>query len=323
MQKIKDTFKNILISLTTFIILLLLIEGFFQLTFNPSTDTGCAEYSDTLTWTFKPNCGNLSNLGFRDYNYSISKDKDVYRILMIGDSVVEGHNVLMNETLGKQLELQLKEIGNYEVLNIARSGYTLEQEKELIKRYVSELNPDLIIMNYILNDPLNAKYHPLSYNSPRYSFKSKWIRPKVHLYSWLEKKTFFIKERFKGGKCDREYHKYLHCVYEDEIRSNFNEIGKISKKYEVPVLLFVNPTYSGLDYNNYKLSNIHAKVRSWSKQSGIDSYDILRTYTDYKTSEVGMCQGLNCDIWHPSAQGHRIISEYMYKILLEEEYVKQ
>lgn len=118
------------------------------------------EYDKELGWKFIPNnTGAIvspgeshhyiktNSIGFRDNTYPPKKKK---KILFLGDSFVSNLAVKENEVFTEVLE---KSLNNTEVLNFGVNGYGQVQEYLLLKKWLNEIKPDLIIlMIYIRND---------------------------------------------------------------------------------------------------------------------------------------------------------------------------
>ena len=95
--------------------------------------------------------------GLRDREYSVSKPVGTYRIVMLGDSTTLGWGVPQDQTIPKILERQLNQSNipgyrNCEVLNAGVGNYDTVQEVEHYRVNDRIFNPDLVILNYFIND---------------------------------------------------------------------------------------------------------------------------------------------------------------------------
>ena len=114
--------------------------------------------------TLKPNSSmylagayvKINSLGFRDYEYSIKKPEDTFRIVVLGDSFTFGYGVNINETYVKQLEVLLnkKYEKNIEVLNFGGNGGNTLLEVDYLRERVLDFEPDfvLILVGFTYND---------------------------------------------------------------------------------------------------------------------------------------------------------------------------
>lgn len=90
--------------------------------------------------------------GQRDIERELVKAPGVRRILMLGDSVVEGHDIRdIDDTLSRQLERLYPE-GGVEVLNFGVSGYCTRAEVELLRVKGLAFDPDVILLVFVAND---------------------------------------------------------------------------------------------------------------------------------------------------------------------------
>ncbi len=107
--------------------------------------------------------------GQRDVERARQKPEGVYRILMLGDSVVCGDGILdLNDTLSRQLEMQFA--GHrppVEVLNFGVSGYCTRSEIELLKTKGLAYAPDMVLVVFTQNDYENHNgFNPFAFPRP-------------------------------------------------------------------------------------------------------------------------------------------------------------
>ncbi|MBU6450197.1 MAG: SGNH/GDSL hydrolase family protein [Cyanobacteria bacterium REEB67] len=88
--------------------------------------------------------------GLRESNITPAKPAGVYRVALLGDSMVEGLQVPLEQTFGKKLEKQLtaKLHRPVQVINFGTSGYSTVQECLLMKRKVFNYAPDMVLLGY-------------------------------------------------------------------------------------------------------------------------------------------------------------------------------
>jgi len=90
--------------------------------------------------------------GFRDRSRSLAKPEGVRRVILLGDSVVEGISYTTDEdTISRQLE-QLYPDGRTEVLNMGVSGYCTRAEVALLEERGLAFEPDLVVLLFVMND---------------------------------------------------------------------------------------------------------------------------------------------------------------------------
>ena len=111
------------------------------------------EYNDV---TFSTN-----SLGLRGAEISVEKPENTKRVLVLGDSVMFGHQVLGDETASYFLEqelnkhfAELEENISVQVINAAVPGNSAYQEYHDLMRGL-ELGPDVIVLQFSLNDVMD------------------------------------------------------------------------------------------------------------------------------------------------------------------------
>ncbi|MCA9409120.1 MAG: hypothetical protein H6755_06265 [Candidatus Omnitrophica bacterium] len=124
------------------------------------------EYDPLLGWAQKPNASarfvskknrintlcKINSRGLRDEEYAYEKESGVERILLLGDSVVEGFEVDKKDALDAKLEEQLQANGNYQVINGGTRGYGTDQAFLFLKNEGYKYSPDIIIYVFVPND---------------------------------------------------------------------------------------------------------------------------------------------------------------------------
>jgi tetratricopeptide (TPR) repeat protein/lysophospholipase L1-like esterase len=98
----------------------------------------------------------INSDGFRGREFSRRKKPGVYRIIVVGDSISFGWWERRRETWPAVLEDLLSRYApeecRFEVYNMSVGGYNAAQEYELIQGRVPEFHPDLILLQYCVND---------------------------------------------------------------------------------------------------------------------------------------------------------------------------
>lgn len=96
----------------------------------------------------------INSRGLRDREYPYEKPHDVYRILIIGDSFVEGVHVTQGTTYEALLELSLNESQEQriEILNGGVSRYGTTNALAFLEKEGLQYQPDLVIYAFYPND---------------------------------------------------------------------------------------------------------------------------------------------------------------------------
>ena len=116
-------------------------EGYETIMINCNPETVSTDYDTSDRLYFEP-------LTFEDVLEIVDLEKPdgVRRILLLGDSVVEGYGLPEPETLSRQLE-DLYPEGSVEVLNFGVSAYCTRAEIELLEVKGLAFDPDIVVLS--------------------------------------------------------------------------------------------------------------------------------------------------------------------------------
>jgi lysophospholipase L1-like esterase len=273
--------------------------------------TKASEHPELIYTRIPDECDTNAH-GYRDFDYRYNKEPGVFRIVIVGDSVAEGHGVELGNTFAKVLERNLnrlaKEKGEkVEVIVLAQSGYSTSQELFLLEHEASRYSPDMIIWSYVLNDPAHPVYHNSNGELGRYYF-----RPRLHTASFVSRKLFEINERIKKEDCATEYNAFLHCVYWDQVTSNVEKIADIVKQRRIPAIFLIHPIFEeDGSFDNYSLASLHAQLGAAASAVGLPVVDVLDAYRSHSMQDLILPLKDRFDQLHPNEEGHRIVADYL------------
>ena len=97
----------------------------------------------------------VNELGFREKNFAFKKPPNTFRILVFGDSFTFGTGVSEDHRFTNILEDHLNKKGGtkkYEVLNFGIPGYSTDQEHDLMKVMLRQIECDFVIVAFYIND---------------------------------------------------------------------------------------------------------------------------------------------------------------------------
>lgn len=110
-----------------------------------------------------PNVSGHNSLGLRGPEIEVEKPKDVYRIIVLGDSVTYGLFVDASQAFPARIELFLtdKQINGkrIEVINAGVPAFTAYNELHFYEDMLKYLNPDLVILGFCMNDVVDPFFH--------------------------------------------------------------------------------------------------------------------------------------------------------------------
>ena len=262
-------------------------ESVYRFTKNPLL---LYEYRPLANHTWKGIQIRINASGFRDHDYSKEKREGIFRIAVLGDSVMFGGDMKLELIAAKRMEAMLnaRKAGKFEVLNFAVPGYDIVQEVELFKTRVKDYEPDLVIFGYCLNDPDPTRgeldfihQHPdLSALRPG---KGSWLAILCdHLY--LARSLYRLGSRYQGAIEAREHIRQKlnemsdpYATRRDINEELFKEIKEHGKKLDLTA------EQNRQHFQEYYAS-LHINLRSWQRVA--DSLDELKKANQRSTPIV-------------------------------------
>ena len=123
----------------------------------------------------------INSAGFRDREHSRNKPIGRYRIAVLGDSYIEALQVPLEETFCAVLETGLAECAmlrrrNVEVLSFGVSGFGTGQQLLMLRHYVWDYDPDMVILVMCPHNDITDNSRQLSSNVVRPFFTLKGER---------------------------------------------------------------------------------------------------------------------------------------------------
>lgn len=116
-----------------------------------------------------------NSLGFRDVEHSIENSHDIFRILVLGDSYMEGYSVKLEDMFHRNIQL-LAHMENIdiEIINMGVGGYGTLQEYLVFRDIGQHYKPDIVLLGfYSGNDLRNNSLVLESININKGSMKSR------------------------------------------------------------------------------------------------------------------------------------------------------
>lgn len=104
----------------------------------------------------------VSSQGLRDREFAIPKPAEVTRVMLLGDSVVFGVDVAVEEALSRQLQERLRAAlpaRSIEVMNAGVHGWSPHNELAWFEAEGVRFQPDLVVVVFCLNDVADPHLH--------------------------------------------------------------------------------------------------------------------------------------------------------------------
>ena len=254
----------------------------------------------------------FNRAGFRDVGHTAERLPQIKRIVVVGDSVTEGYGVEWESVFTGILQTALA--GQAETINLAAGGLNTPQEVHLLEREGLRYKPDLVVLNFILNDAdfYSGFRGAQQYNAEKESrigLLNVAIDPRIKRLLKSSALIYLAKERIENvkgrlmGKAHTDYYAKLWASDENrrKVTSGFDGLAALHRQNSFDVVVIIWPLIT--DYRHYKFSSIHQWVKGEVEKRGFSTIDLLPTFSALSYRELQVTAEDNV---HPNALGHKL-----------------
>ncbi|PYQ09992.1 MAG: hypothetical protein DMH00_12075 [Acidobacteria bacterium] len=232
-------------------------------------------------------------------------DPSLFRVAVVGDSFTFGFGVPEEETYPSLLAsiLNRSPAGRnrrFEVLNLGVVGYNTQDEAVVVERKVLALDPRLVIIGYVLNDPeIDPRPSLHKAFDPPVWWRHSHVLRLLHLgWNWLDV------WRYGGG----DYIRYLHSPDRDKWQSvvtAFERIGVLTRERGSSVLVVIFPLVPADGWASYPYGDLHLQVTKAARKEGFEVVDLLPVFLRHAPSDLRV----SVEDGHPNALGHELAAQ--------------
>lgn len=254
-----------------------------------------------------------NSLGIRGPETSREKSSGKFRIVGIGDSFTFGTGVRYQDTFLSVLQKKLNKAARrktYEVLNMGVMGYNTRHEVLLLKYLGIELNPDLVVLCFFLNDSGAGSTHSV-FNVDASKETLPWWRRASRI---LDHIAFKI-ERHNAVPALVDAYKESYQENSPgwmEARLYLKKAKSLAIEHDFELVLMIFPLLWDLN-DGYPFAEIHEKVSAYAKSEQIPVLDLLPAFAGFDGPELWV----HPNNQHPNEQGHEIAGEALYAFLVK------
>lgn len=306
--------------LGSFLIGLVLVEVGLRLVASPSPDAAAEAASDEARRP--PRVGRHDRV-FGDAARPTARE-GVWRILIVGDSFTWGSGVEAHQAYPRQLERRLNEgspADRVEVVAWSRPGWNTVQEVRATLPMLPDLDPDLLILGFCLNDVEPSRKRtrereqaPLVRRRPVGGVPSL-----LYQHSALFRLAF---DRLENTRQRRAFDRYYENIYSPrrsltEAVEALRAFSRAAEARGIPALLVILPVFdSPLEQYHYR--EIHRRVASLATDAGWSVLDLLSAYEGLDARQLVVEPFTNP---HPSPKGHRVAAAAIHRYILESGWI--
>lgn len=289
-----------------------------------SDNLGYLRPCSLLGYEIIPNCKSVnlpvsSNAyGLIGKEYKLEKEKDVFRILLIGDSIAW-------QDISRQfLEKELNNTGllnskyKFEIWNSGVPSYDVRRYYLFLKHKGLHYKPDMVMVFFSMNDfDLNINiyykdkngtseyYFPLKELSKRY-IVSPFMMSRSYLYRFivLRLENYLLSKKRLSDTGEEEYNG----------RYYLRLIKGICEENRIPLLAVIFPYLKPLNKYNQKENREYQTICGVISDLEIPHINL---YNHLPEAYLYILREKKEDQIHPGYEGHRIIAGIIYKYLLD------
>jgi len=258
----------------------------------------------------------INQLGFRGKEITQAKPANTFRVFAIGDSITFGsglpENVIYSDLLQQLLEHRYPQ-KRFEVINGGVSGYDIPQELLLLKEDGLALAPDLVVLQFCLNDVPGVVFADLI--NPRRDLP---IPGKKFLLAHLAAARF-MQERYNRIGLRNNFLGLADLIAmrpgspeAQRIQNGWNdyfvrldEMVDLCRKNNVAFLILIVPHEAQFEDRKKEFLPQH-KIMEHARQKKIDVIDLEPAFAKQKALPYIMG-----DPVHPDRSGHEIIARLL------------
>lgn len=261
---------------------------------------------DDLLWKLHPKGYQINHRGFRGAEFKVEKNKDTYRIVVLGDSISFGLGVDLHQTFPYLLQTYLSERtknhqSKVEIINAAVPGYSSYQLVLLTEQLMSHYSPDFMIIVPGFHNDFVSTAGP----GDKHFFgsrKSNWLKSclrKTNSYIVLRNLIVTLKSCHDAKDSQNRLR-----VTPDEYYGNLKQIISLCNKKGIGIVI-VKPFYS-------KIRQIEApsclkyshKTISVCKELSVPSIEIDKQVEAFSPSDLYLH-----DLIHLNPLGHFLMAQ--------------
>jgi lysophospholipase L1-like esterase len=300
--------KNILITSCLVLFSTLLALGGLELAIR------LLHIGEAKPWTDRPKRHYFSSQSrnTRDFKYQVQKPADTFRIVVVGDSFTFGYGNHFDDSFPKRLERILNLNGQspkVEVINLGNPGNAIQHNVISVKKALSLLSPDLVILEVTLNDPELTPFGKDG-NKVRLVNNEKPTGLAAH-----SKILQLVKSRITNSKSHKDYLNYFQGLFKEQatlvnFQTGVRQIAEACKAAKVPLVSTVFPLFSYPLDSEYPFKEAHMVIHTELEANAVPYLDLFNAYKGIPSIRLTADPVRDP---HPNEIAHRIAADEMYE----------
>jgi len=239
--------------------------------------------------------------GHRDREFPVARQPGTDRVVMIGDSFIEGWGVKVEETISKRLEGLFEEAGQrVEVMNTGVGNYNSVMQVEAFLARDAKYAPDVVVLNYTFNDA-----EPI---------------PTYGSTSWLARHseaTVFLMGAFDSlrrvARPVERWEQYYLGLYDTPgwaaARAALHKLAVYCREHDMQLMIVNWPELH--DVRDYRLGAITERIKGVATEEQVPFVDLLEAVKDQDPATLWVTPPDP----HPNGKANALYASYLFPTL--------
>lgn len=271
---------------------------------------------------------NINSYGLLGKEFDIYKKDNVFRILVLGDSLAEQNFFI--EFLKEQLN-SLNIGKEFEIINAGVGGYNIWQYAQFLKYKGIKFSPDMVIVSFCLNDlssdsnvfcKTKEGFMEFSLDENKHSPGRKIVPFIFYLFKHSYLYRFFITVVSNYPKVNFSVPEELNKKMNDKVRLKeglyyMGQIKNISQENKITLLCFIWPYF--MPYQEYSLlqRDEYSDIKTLLNYLNINYIDLDSYFPDKTRRSLRVHQE---DFIHPIEEAHKVVAGILFKHICDNYY---
>ena len=239
--------------------------------------------------------------GHRDRDVPVARQPGVGRIVMVGDSFIEGWGVRADETISKRLEVLFDRGGTrVEVMNTGVGNYNTTMDVEAFLTRDAKYNPDVVVLNYVVNDA-----EPV----PAYTSTS-WLARHSEAAVFIEGAADSLRRIAQPAQ---QWDQYYLGLYDtpgwDASKAAIERLAVHCRTHQIVMVVVSWPELH--DVRHYRLGRVTDLVRGVAGTEHVMFVDLLEAVKDQEPSTLWVTPPDP----HPNGKANALFADHLYPVL--------
>jgi hypothetical protein len=239
----------------------------------------------------------------------------------------------MSDSYPKLLETRLNALRpqyHFEVVNYSMPGLSLRQKLHLVEQYAAAYYPDLIIIDYVLNDvefesrripgrnydvdcaikliglPIPCAWKSFLKESALLFTAETTLEHLLQRINWEDRNQFY-------KQVESDYYHRLYAAEEkrEYLKTTFDQIRFYQEQNRVKIIVPIFPVI--YDFKLYKWRDINDLIIELCKRNDLAYLSLLEPYRQFDYNEMRVQRG---DFTHPSVKGNEVAAQAIVGVVL-------